>query len=92
MLVLPTERIYEYAVEMASCGMIYILSFMKIGTGVQAVLRFSLRNLRGCNVVITKGRDFYNYAVEMGSGVVIYVSSFIKIGPGILKSIRGLHR
>jgi hypothetical protein len=26
---------------------------MKIGTGVQAILKFCLRNLRGCNVGIT---------------------------------------
>jgi hypothetical protein len=45
-----------YAIDMASGGMIYIQSFMKIGTGVEAILRFCLRNLRGCNVGITDGR------------------------------------
>jgi hypothetical protein len=30
---------------------------MKIGRGVQAILRFFFRNLRGCNVGITDGRD-----------------------------------
>jgi hypothetical protein len=45
-----------YAVEMASCGMIYLPSFMKIGTGVQAILRFCLRYLRGCIVGISDGR------------------------------------
>jgi hypothetical protein len=45
------------AVEIASCGMIYIPSFMKIGKGIQAILRFCLRNLIGCNVGITDGRD-----------------------------------
>jgi hypothetical protein len=38
---------------MVSCGMVCVRSFMKIGTGVQAALRFSSRNLRGCNVGIT---------------------------------------
>jgi hypothetical protein len=47
----------KYSVEMASHGMISIPSFMKIGAGIQAVLRFCLRNLRGCNVGITDGRD-----------------------------------
>jgi hypothetical protein len=47
----------KYAVEMASCAMIYILISMKIGTGVQAMLRFCLRSLRGCNVGITERRD-----------------------------------
>jgi hypothetical protein len=30
-----------YAVEMASCGMKYLPSFIKIGTVVQAILRFN---------------------------------------------------
>jgi hypothetical protein len=47
----------KYAVEMASCGTIYLTSFMKTGTGVQAILRVCLRNLRGCNVGNTDGRD-----------------------------------
>jgi hypothetical protein len=46
-----------YAVEMASCVMIYASSFMEIGTGVQAILRFCLINLNGCNVDITVARD-----------------------------------
>jgi hypothetical protein len=47
----------QYTIEKASCGMIYVPSFMKIGTGVQAILRFDLRNLRGCNVGIIDGWD-----------------------------------
>jgi hypothetical protein len=41
----------------AWCCMIYVTRFMKIGTGVQAILRFCFRNLRGSNVGITGGRD-----------------------------------
>jgi hypothetical protein len=47
----------KYTVKMAAGGVIYIPSFMKICTGVQAVLRIRLRNLRGFNVGITDGRD-----------------------------------
>jgi hypothetical protein len=47
----------KYAVEMGSGGMIYTPTFMKTGTGVQAILRFCLSNLRGCTVGITDGRD-----------------------------------
>jgi hypothetical protein len=47
----------KYTDEMGSGGMIYILRFMKIGTGVQAILRFSLRNLRGSKGVTTDGID-----------------------------------
>jgi hypothetical protein len=45
-----------YAVEMASCGMIYIPGSLKIGTGVQAILRFFLKFER-LNVGITDERD-----------------------------------
>jgi hypothetical protein len=44
-------------VEMASCGMIYIPSFMKIGTGVETIFKFGLRNLRNSDVGMTDGRD-----------------------------------
>jgi hypothetical protein len=37
--------------------MTYIPSFMKIGTGVQAISRLRLSSFRGCNVGITEGRD-----------------------------------
>jgi hypothetical protein len=42
---------------MASCGMVYIQSFKKTGTDIQAILRFGLGNLRGCDVGTTDGRD-----------------------------------
>jgi hypothetical protein len=41
-----------YAIEMAPRGMIYVSSFLKIRIGVQAILRFCLSNLNGCNVVL----------------------------------------
>jgi hypothetical protein len=44
----------KYALEVAPCVMIYIPSFMKLGTGVQVILRFSSGNL---NVSIGDGRD-----------------------------------
>jgi hypothetical protein len=37
-------------VKVVSDVMINIPSFIKTGTGVQAILRFCLRNLNGCNV------------------------------------------
>jgi hypothetical protein len=40
---------------MASCDMMYIPSFMKTGTGIEAILRFCFRDLRGCNVGTTDG-------------------------------------
>jgi hypothetical protein len=50
----PDDMVFTYQV---SHGMIFIQSFMKICAGVQAILRFCFRNLRGCNVGITDGRD-----------------------------------
>jgi hypothetical protein len=79
----------KYAVEIASCGIIYFMCVIKFGIGVEAILRLSLRNLKGCNVGITDGRDFFNYTAEIGSGAVIYVPSFIKMGSGIQKLIGG---
>jgi hypothetical protein len=39
--------------EMTSYSMIYTPSFMKVGKGIQAILRVSLRNMRGYNTGIT---------------------------------------
>jgi hypothetical protein len=49
-------------VEIGSGAMMYMPSFMKIGIGFQQISRFCLSNLKGCNFVVTDGR---NYAVEM---------------------------
>jgi hypothetical protein len=42
---------------MDSCGMIYVPNLMKIGIGVQAILRFCFENLRGCNGSSYDGSD-----------------------------------
>jgi hypothetical protein len=81
----------EYSVEMASRDMIYIPSFMKIGPGIQVILRFSFRNFRGCNVGITDVERFMNYAVEMELGIMIYIPIFITVGSGIQKLIGRIH-
>jgi hypothetical protein len=47
----------KYSFEMVSCGMIDTQSFMKMGTGIEAILKFYFRNLRGFNVGITDGRS-----------------------------------
>jgi hypothetical protein len=45
-----------YVIEQALSSMIYLPSFMKTGKGIQAILRFDLSNLNGCNVGINDGR------------------------------------
>jgi hypothetical protein len=47
----------KYAIDMNSCVMIFIQSFMKIDAGVQALLRFGFSNLRGCSFGITEEKD-----------------------------------
>jgi hypothetical protein len=44
-------------------------NLMQNGTGVQAILRFCLKNLRGCNFRILMGR-IYDYAFGIGSGAI----------------------
>jgi hypothetical protein len=69
----------KYAVEMASCGMICIPSFINIGVGVQAMLRFCLTNLRRCKVLYYWWKEFMKYAFEMTSCGVIYThTKFLK--------------
>jgi hypothetical protein len=41
--------------ESATCDMTSLQCFMKIGGGVQLILRFCLRNFSGCNVCIIDG-------------------------------------
>jgi hypothetical protein len=67
---------------------INISDFMKIGTGVQAILRLDLRNLKGCNVGITNGRDMMTYAIEMPSCGMIYIPSFMKFCTHVERILR----
>jgi hypothetical protein len=60
MLLLLIEGIYELCLWDGFMFHDIVPSFMKIGTVVQAILRFSFRNLKGCNVCITGGRDLRN--------------------------------
>jgi hypothetical protein len=46
-----------YTFDIASCGLMCVSNFIKTGTGVQEVLRFCLKNLRGCSVGITDEKD-----------------------------------
>jgi hypothetical protein len=57
MLWLLTGGICDVNVEMTSCSIVYLPGSMKIGRGVQAILRFCHKNLRGCNFSILGGRD-----------------------------------
>jgi hypothetical protein len=76
------------AFEMASCGMIYLPSFMKFGTGVQSSFKVLSQQFECCNVGITNGRDLTKCAVEMGLSDMIYIPSFMKAVTGIQAILR----
>jgi hypothetical protein len=50
------EGLKNYVNDMPLCDIMPIPNFMKGGTDVQAILRFCLHNLRGCNVGVTDER------------------------------------
>jgi putative transposon-encoded protein len=58
----------KYATEMGSGAMMYIPSFIQIGSGIQKLIR---EGYTGCR------EGFMKYATEMGSGAMIYIPSFI---------------
>jgi hypothetical protein len=64
MLVLLIEGIYYVLVEMSSC-MIFLPTFMKIGAGVQTILRFCPRNLRGSNAGVTDGKELWSAPLRL---------------------------
>jgi hypothetical protein len=47
-----------YVVEIASCGVIYIPSFMQMGRGVQEILRFSSAILMSVMLIILIERNY----------------------------------
>jgi hypothetical protein len=51
-LVLPMGGIMNYAVEMSSGGIIHIQRFIKIGTGVRAILKFCFSNFNAVMLVL----------------------------------------
>jgi hypothetical protein len=77
MLVLLMGGIYD-----VHRGMTCLRSFMRIGTGVQVVLRFNLSNLDGRNVGITDGS--YSWSAPLRwTQVAWYTYRFMKNGTGI---------
>jgi hypothetical protein len=64
-----------HAVEMTSDAMIYIPSFMKIGSNIQVILRLLPRqsDRQQCWYYKREGFTRIMYAVEMTSDGVIYI-------------------
>jgi hypothetical protein len=64
-------------IDMGSGAMMYIPSLMTVGSGVQGILKFCLRNLRSCNVgIMMKG--IYEVRVEMGSVYLMPIGSGVR--------------
>jgi hypothetical protein len=81
-----------YVVEMASYSAICTRSLVKTDIDVQAILRFDLSSLKGCNVGITDGGL---YELSRGNSLRchdIHVrTSFIKIVCGTQKLLGRIH-
>jgi hypothetical protein len=75
---------------MASCGMIYLPSSMYIGTGVQAILKFCPRNLRGYNVGNTV-RSIYELLLRDEFRCHDMHTKFHKDWSGVQKLMGGIH-
>jgi hypothetical protein len=56
--------IYEACLEMASCGIIYVTSFVIMSTSVETILRFSFSNSERSDFGITDGRDSRNVSLR----------------------------
>jgi hypothetical protein len=74
-------------VEMGSGGMTYFSSFMKTGTCVQAILRFCLSDLNGCNVGIIDARELWSAQlrrtqVDVRITAGVYEVCHIEMGSG----------
>jgi hypothetical protein len=79
----------KFAVEVAPGGIIYIPSFMTIGSGIQVILRSVPQQFETLQCWYYLLECFVKYAVGIASGGMIFIPSFIKIGSGVQKSLGG---
>jgi hypothetical protein len=66
MLALLIGEIYHMAVKMASCANINLLSFMKLSTDIQEILRICLRNLKSLHFGITDESNIWCTPLKSG--------------------------
>lgn len=60
---------FEAPLKMALCSIICLPNFMKVGTGVQAILRFCFSNFRDCIIGNTDGM---NLSITTWTGLRCY--------------------
>jgi hypothetical protein len=70
----------KYTVEMAQDGMIWIPSFVTIGSGIQEIMGLLPGWYRWWEV-------FVKHIFEVVSGGMLYIPSFIRIGSGVQKLV-----
>jgi hypothetical protein len=69
------------AVQMTSDGiMIYIPSFMTIGSGLLLMLKGNISRILEAVVLVLLTRRLMNYSVLIDSGVLVYMTSFVNTG------------
>jgi hypothetical protein len=97
-----------YSTEIGSVGTIYGQTFMKIGTCIQAIFKFCLRNLKVCSVALRPCNEFglHNMYSKLRVDWFRYLSSlmvntadhlcglvvFLTTDPGVLGSIPGHYK
>jgi hypothetical protein len=79
-----------YAVETASDGVMYVSSFMTIGSGIQVIFRVLPQQSERLQCWHYRWDRFMKYAADMISGGMIYTPSFMTIGSGIRVILRVL--
>jgi hypothetical protein len=77
------EWFMKYAVEMVSGGMIWVPSFMKIGSSIQVILRLLPRHSERLQSWYYNWEGFMVYAIETTSYCMICIPSFMTIRSGI---------
>jgi hypothetical protein len=71
MLEFLIEGTYKFAVMVVSSDMIYIPSFMNIGIGFEAILRFCLSNLMTVMLILSRVRGLYWIIGFIGTSITI---------------------
>jgi hypothetical protein len=74
--------------EMVFGGMIYLPSFMKIGSAIEIISRLLPKEFDRVQCWYYWWKGFINYTTEMVSCGMIYIFSFMKIETGVQAILR----
>jgi hypothetical protein len=82
------ELFRKYTVDTASDGVIYIQSFIMIGSGIQVILRLILQQFERLQCWHYWWERFTKCSIDMTSGGMTYMRSFKSIGFGHSSNIK----